>query len=75
MLVKKSDALTSKKPKKLLTPKYPRVFFSCGSLSEGGKYGIGSRGANNARRFGGRYCVIFMNKCFSYYKHSTVAND
>lgn len=52
--------LTSKHSKKFPTPKYPLVFFSCGNLSGGGKNGMGSRGANNASKFGGRYCVISL---------------
>lgn len=33
-------------------------FFSWGNLSGGGKKFNGSLGANNANKFGGRYCVI-----------------
>lgn len=51
---------TSKRPRKLPTPMYPRDFFSCGSLSAGGRNGNGSRGANSASRFGGKYWVIVL---------------
>jgi hypothetical protein len=44
---------------KSIKPPYGKRFFSCGNLSFGGKNGTGSRGANNASKFGGRNCVIF----------------
>ena len=37
---------------------YPGVSFSCGNLSKGGKYGMGSLGAKSASRLGGKYWVI-----------------
>jgi hypothetical protein len=44
---------------KSFKPPYGKRFFSCGNLSFGGKNGTGSRGANNASKFGGKNCVIF----------------
>lgn len=62
--------LTSKNPRNDPTPEYPRVFFSCGSLSVGGKYGIGSRAAKSANKLGGRNCVMLkirVSLLFSHY--------
>lgn len=41
-------------------PEYGHGRFNQAGLSKGVKYGIGSRGANKARRFGGRKAVIFL---------------
>lgn len=54
-----SSRHTSKPVTKSIKPPQGKRFFSCGSLSLGGKNGIASRGANNASRFGGKNWVIF----------------
>ena len=51
-------------------PPYGSRFFSCANLSFGGKNGMGSRGANNANRFGGKNCVIEIIKSRKYQKHT-----
>ena len=54
-------------------PEYPSVFFSHESLPTGGKYGIGSLGANNAKRFGGKYWVIFKPEKKDLFSLNTLA--
>ena len=53
-----SELLTSKIVEKSTKPPYGKRFFSWGNLSVGGKNGMGSRGANNASKLGGKNWVI-----------------
>lgn len=53
-----SRDLTSNRLTHWATPVYFHGFLSHTGLSSSSKYGIGSRGANSARRSGGRYWVM-----------------